>query len=163
MKIGFLGLGRMGQGMCARLLGGGHDLLVYNRTAGKAADLEKAGAKVATSIASACKDRDLVISMVADDNALFEVAVGPGGVSQFLPKEAVHISMGTHSAGAIQVVAAAHKDKGLAFVAAPVLGRPDAAAAGQLVIVAAGPADALRKCEPAFSLMGRKTLEAATT
>ena len=163
MKIGFIGLGRMGQGMGARLLASGHDLLVYNRTAGKTAELEKAGAKVASSIASACKDRDIVISMVADDNALYEVAVGPGGVRQYLEKGAVHVSMGTHSAGAIQTVAGAHSQKGQAFVAAPVLGRPDAAAAGQLVIVSAGPADALKKCEPAFSLMGRKTLEAAAT
>ena len=163
MKIGFIGLGRMGQGMGARLLASGHDLLVYNRTAGKTAELEKAGAKVASSIAGACKDRDLVITMVADDNALYEVAVGPGGVRQYLEKGAVHVSMGTHSAGAIQSVTAAHTEKSQAFVAAPVLGRPDAAATGQLVIVAAGPAEALKKCEPAFAVMGRKTLEAAST
>jgi 3-hydroxyisobutyrate dehydrogenase-like beta-hydroxyacid dehydrogenase len=163
MKIGFIGLGRMGQGMGTRLLGGGHDLLVYNRTAGKSADLERHGARVASSIAAVCKDRDLVISMVADDTALYEVAVGPAGVRQWLEKDAVHVSMGTHSAGAIQAVAAAHTEKGQAFVAAPVLGRPDAAAVGQLVIVAAGPPDALKKCEPAFSVMGRKTMKAADT
>ena len=150
MKIGFLGLGRMGQGMCARLLGGGHDLLVYNRTAGKAADLEKAGAKVATSIASACKDRDLVISMVADDNALFEVAVGPGGVSQFLPKDAVHVSMGTHSAGAIQVVAASS------------VFRPIRLKAGSHFLRAsAGPAATMTSC-PAAAASGRPSTGAAT-
>jgi 3-hydroxyisobutyrate dehydrogenase-like beta-hydroxyacid dehydrogenase len=161
MKIGFIGLGRMGQGMGTRLLGGGHDLLVYNRTAGKSAELERLGARVASSIAAACKDRELVISMVADDTALYEVAVGPGGVRQWLEKDAVHVSMGTHSAGAIQSVAAAHTEKGQAFVAAPVLGRPDAATVGQLVIVAGGAPDALKKCEPAFSVMGRKTMTAA--
>jgi 3-hydroxyisobutyrate dehydrogenase-like beta-hydroxyacid dehydrogenase len=70
--------------------------------------------------------------------------------------------MGTHSAGAIQAVDAAMKANGQTFVAAPVLGRPDAAAAGQIVIVCAGPAEALKKCEPAFSVMGRKTMEAAS-
>jgi 3-hydroxyisobutyrate dehydrogenase-like beta-hydroxyacid dehydrogenase len=163
MRIGLVGLGRMGQGMAARLLSGGHELLVYNRTAGKAAELEKAGATVAPTVAAACKDREVVISMVADDTALNEVALGAGGIRESLPKDAVHVSMGTHSAGAIKALAAAHAERGQAFVAAPVLGRPDAAAAGQLVIVAAGPPAALKKCEPAFGVMGRKTVEAAAT
>jgi 3-hydroxyisobutyrate dehydrogenase-like beta-hydroxyacid dehydrogenase len=163
MKIGLVGLGRMGQGMGARLLGAGHELVAYNRTPGKSADLEKAGAKAASSLAAACKDRDLVISMVADDAALNEVALGAGGIRESLAKDAVHVAMGTHSAGAIQALAAAHAEKGQAFVAAPVLGRPDAAAAGQLVIVAAGPSMALTKCGPAFSAMGRKTVVAAAT
>jgi 3-hydroxyisobutyrate dehydrogenase-like beta-hydroxyacid dehydrogenase len=163
MRIGLVGLGRMGQGMAARLLSGGHELLVYNRTAGKATELEKAGAAVALTVAAACRDREVVISMVADDAALNEVALGAGGIRESLPKDAVHVSMGTHSAGAIKALAAAHAEKGQAFVAAPVLGRPDAAAAGQLVIVAAGPPAALKKCEPAFGVMGRKTVEAAAT
>jgi 3-hydroxyisobutyrate dehydrogenase-like beta-hydroxyacid dehydrogenase len=163
MRIGLVGLGRMGQGMAARLLSGGHELLVYNRTAGKAAELEKAGATVAPTVAAACKNREVVISMVADDTALNEVALGAGGIRESLPKDAVHVSMGTHSAGAIKALAAAHAERGQAFVAAPVLGRPDAAAAGQLVIVAAGPPAALKKCEPAFGVMGRKTVEAAAT
>ena len=160
MRIGLVGLGRMGRGMGARLLSGSHELVVYNRTAGKAGDLEKAGATAASTVAAACKDREIVISMVADDAALNDVTLGAGGIRASLSKDAVHVAMGTHSAGAIQTLAAAHAEKGQAFVAAPVLGRPDAAAAGQLVIVAAGPSAALRKCEPAFSLMGRKTVEA---
>ena len=161
MKIGFIGLGRMGQGMASRLLGGGHDLWLYNRTAGKTAELTKSGATLAGNIAEVCSGRDLVISMVADDAALEAVTLGPGGVRENLSKGAVYCSMGTHSAGAIQAVDAALKANGQAFVAAPVLGRPDAAAAGQIVIVSAGPADALKRCEPAFSVMGRKTMEAA--
>jgi 3-hydroxyisobutyrate dehydrogenase-like beta-hydroxyacid dehydrogenase len=162
MKIGFIGLGRMGQGMASRLLGGGHDLLVYNRTSGKSAELAKAGARVATSISEVCRDRDAVISMVADDAALDAVTLGPGGVRESLSKGTIYCSMGTHSAGVIQAVDAALKANGQTFVAAPVLGRPDAAAAGQIVIVCAGPADALKRCEPAFSVLGRKTMEAAS-
>lgn len=162
MRVGFIGLGRMGQGMASRVLGGGHELLVYNRTAGKAADLAKAGAKVAGSVAEVCTDRELVISMVADDTALEAVTLGPGGVREHLATGAIYCSMGTHSAGAIQAVDAALKANGQTFVAAPVLGRPDAAAAGQIVIVCGGPADALKKCDPAFSVMGRKTMEAAS-
>src|SRR3954468_16297697 len=160
MKVALIGLGRMGQGMGHRLLGGGHDLLVFNRTAGKAADLEKAGAKTAPTVALACADRDIVISMASDDAALNEVALGPGGIRQSLPRGGVHVAMGTHSAAAIQTLAAAHTESGQTLVAAPVLGRPDAAAAGQLVIVVGGPADAIKRCEPAFLVMGRKIAEA---
>jgi 3-hydroxyisobutyrate dehydrogenase-like beta-hydroxyacid dehydrogenase len=160
MKVGFIGLGRMGQGMGQRLLGGGHDLLVFNRTAGKAADLEKAGAKIAATVADACKARDVVITMVADDSALNDVTLGANGIRQSMAKGAVHVAMGTHSASAIQALAASHAEAGQTLVAAPVLGRPDAAAAGQLVIVAGGPADAVKTCEPLFQIMGRKTAEA---
>jgi len=161
MRIGFIGVGRMGQGMSARLLSGGHDLLIYNRTSGKTADLEKAGAKVAPTIADACRGRELVISMVADDVALDEVTLKPGGVRDSLEKNAVYVSMGTHSASAIQSVSAALAERGLAFVAAPVLGRPDAAAAGQIVIVCGGTTDAVARCQPAFNTLGRKTMEAS--
>jgi 3-hydroxyisobutyrate dehydrogenase-like beta-hydroxyacid dehydrogenase len=162
MRIGFIGLGRMGQAMASRLLSSGHDLLVYNRSAGKTADLAKAGATVASSVAEVCKGRDLVISMVADDAALEAITLGPGGVREVMSKDTIYASMGTHSAGVIQSIDAALKAKGQTFVAAPVLGRPEAAAAGQLVIVSAGPAEALKKCEPAFSVIGRKTMEAAS-
>jgi 3-hydroxyisobutyrate dehydrogenase-like beta-hydroxyacid dehydrogenase len=162
MKIGLVGLGRMGQGMGHRLLGAGHDLMVFNRTASKAAELEKAGARRAGSLADTCRDRDIVITMVSDDAALSEVAAGRGGIRESLAKGGIHVAMGTHSAAAIQAHAAAHAEAGQTLVAAPVLGRPDAAAAGQLVIVAGGPADALKRCEPAFQAMGRKTAEAGS-
>jgi 3-hydroxyisobutyrate dehydrogenase-like beta-hydroxyacid dehydrogenase len=162
MRIGFIGLGRMGHAMASRLLSNGHEVLVYNRTAAKSADLAQAGATVAPSIAEVCKGRELVISMVADDAALEAITLGPDGVREVMAKDTVYASMGTHSAGVIQTIDTALKATGQAFVAAPVLGRPDVAAAGQLVIVCAGPADALKKCEPAFSVMGRKTMEAAS-
>ncbi len=160
MKVGFIGLGRMGQGMGQRLLGGGHDLVVFNRTPGKAADLEKAGARRAETVADVCTDRDLIITMVADDGALHDVALSVGGIRQSMATGCIHVAMGTHSAAAIQALAGAHAEAGQTFVAAPVLGRPDAAAAGQLVIVAGGPAEAIKRCEPAFQVMGRKTTEA---
>ena len=117
---------------------------------------------MATSVADVCQGRDLVIAMVADDAALEAVTLGPGGVRDALPKNAIYISMGTHSAGATQIMDAALKAAGRTFVAAPVLGRPDAAAAGQIVIVCGGPAEALKQCEPLFSVLGRKTMEAAS-
>ncbi len=160
MKVGLIGLGRMGKGMGQRLLGGGHDLLVFNRSAGKAGDLEQAGARSVSTLADVCLGRDIVISMVSDDAALNEVALGDGGIRQSMAAGGVHVAMGTHSAAAIQALAAAHASSGQTLVAAPVLGRPDAAAAGQLVIVAGGPAEAIKRCEPAFQVMGRKIAEA---
>ena len=158
MKVGFIGLGRMGQAMGARILGGGHDLVVYNRTRAKCADLEKAGAKVADSMADACKGREVVISMVTDDKALAEVV--KEGVVPGLPKGAIHVAMGTHSVAALREVGPAHDKAGLILVAAPVLGRPEAAAAGQVGIVAAGPKDAVAKLAPVFSVIGRRTFDA---
>ncbi len=76
LKVGFIGLGRMGRGIAGRVLGGGHDLVVYNRTREKALELEKAGARVASSIAEACRGRDVVMTMLADDAALQEVTLG---------------------------------------------------------------------------------------
>lgn len=160
MKVGFIGLGRMGHAIAARVAGGGHDLVVYNRTAGKAAVLEKTGARVAESIASACEAREIVVTMLADDPALEQVAHAPRGLVPSLSAGAVHMVMGTHGVGAIRRLAEAHAEAGQFLVAAPVLGRPDMAAAGQLGIVAAGPAAAVRRCDPLFQVIGRRTFEA---
>lgn len=82
MKVGFIGLGRMGSAIAARVLAGGHDLIVFNRTPEKTFRLGQAGAKVAASIAGACAERDVVITMLANDAALEEVTLGSGGLLQ---------------------------------------------------------------------------------
>jgi 3-hydroxyisobutyrate dehydrogenase-like beta-hydroxyacid dehydrogenase len=160
MKVGFIGLGRMGQAMAARVLGAGHELVVYNRTRAKCADLEKAGAKVAASMVEACKGRDVVISMVTDDKALLEVV--KDGVVPGLPKGAIHVAMGTHSVAAIREIGPLHDQAGQVLVGAPVLGRPEAAAAGQIGVVAGGPKDAVAKLAPLFDVIGRRTFDAGT-
>src|SRR5688572_1267040 len=157
MKVGFIGLGRMGQAMAGRVLGGGHELTVYNRTRSKCADLEKAGAKVADSMAAACKGQEAVISMVTDDKALAEVTKE---VVASLPKGAIHIAMGTHSVAALREIGPLHDKAGVLLVAAPVLGRPEAAAAGQVGVVSGGPKDAVAKVAPLFALIGRRTFDA---
>lgn len=162
MKVGFIGLGRMGQGMARRILGGGHDLIVYNRTREKASDLAGAGARIATSVADACGGREVVITIVADDAAVKDVTLGTGGVRQSLPAGAIHLVMGTHSVATVQMLAAAHAESKQRMVSAPVLGRPDVAAAGQLAIVAAGPADAVQECQPLFEVLGRRAFDAGT-
>lgn len=162
MKAGFIGLGRMGQGMAGRVLAAGHDLVVYNRTRDKAAELEKAGARFAASIAAACADRDVVITMLADDAALDEVTGGDGGVLASLPKGSIHVVMGTHGVDIIRSLARAHAGAGQVLVAAPVFGRPDVAAAGQLGIAPAGPAGAVERCRPLFDAIGRRTFDAGS-
>jgi 3-hydroxyisobutyrate dehydrogenase-like beta-hydroxyacid dehydrogenase len=162
MRVGFIGLGRMGQAMAARVLAGGHELTVYNRTPEKADALAKEGATVARSIAAACEGCEVVATMVADDAALEEVVLAPGGIRESLPKGAVHTASGTHGVAAIKTVAAAHGEAGQAFVAAPVLGRPEAAAAGQIGIVAGGREDAVDRCMPLFEAMGNRIFRAGS-
>jgi len=160
MKVGLVGLGRMGSAIAGRILGGGFDLVVHNRSAEKAAGLAEAGARVAGSVADACAGRDVVITMVADDAALGAVAHGAGGLCASLPAGAVHLVMGTHGVAVLGALEDAHRQAGQLLVAAPVLGRPDAAAAGELGIVAAGPAEAVARCRPLFEVIGRRLFAA---
>ena len=95
MKVAFIGLGRMGQAMARRLLDAGHDLLSYNRTPEKLAELASRGAKVAGSIAEAAA-HGVVITMLADDAALAQVAEGAGGLIESLPEGGIHVAMGAH-------------------------------------------------------------------
>ncbi len=162
MKVGIIGLGRMGQGIAGRVAGAGHDTCVYNRTPEKAAALGKAGAKIATSIAGACEGREVVITMLAHDEALQEVTLGAGGILASLPKGAIHVAMGTHSVDATRATAQAHAGAGQLYIAAPVQGRPEVAAQGQIGIIAAGPDEALKRCQPLFEVIGRKTYVAGT-
>src|SRR5262245_57634408 len=118
MRVGFIGLGKMGQGMSRRILGGGHDLIVYNRTNEKTMELAAAGANVAGSIADACRHQEVVITMVADDTAVKEVTLGHAGVRDSLGTGSIHLCMGTHSVAAVQTLAAAHAQAGQKFVCA---------------------------------------------
>jgi len=158
MKVGFIGLGRMGAAIASRIVGGGHDLVVFNRTRSKTADLEAAGACVADSIAEAAAGRDVVFTMLADDDALRAVAAG--GLLAGLPAGAIHAPMGTHGVAVIAELERLHADAGQILVACPVLGRPAAAAAGQLGVVPAGPAAAVASLQPILSVIGRKTINA---
>ncbi|HMB74560.1 MAG TPA: NAD(P)-dependent oxidoreductase, partial [Gammaproteobacteria bacterium] len=160
MKIGFIGLGRMGQAIAQRILDAGHELVVYNRTRSKADGLEKAGARVADSVGEAAAGQDVVITMLTDDAALHQVL--EGGLLENLPKGAIHVPMGTHSVVALGEVDDIHKEAGQILVGCPVLGRPDAVVAGQLGLVPAGPQDAIAKLQPLFDAIGKRTFNAGT-
>jgi 3-hydroxyisobutyrate dehydrogenase-like beta-hydroxyacid dehydrogenase len=156
MQIGWIGLGNMGQVMAQRVLEAGHELTVYNRSPAKAQALIDRGAKLAESPAHAAQ-AELVVSMLADDAAL-EHVLGPGGALEAMSATTVHVSMSTISHALALALTAAHAERGVGFVGAPVFGRPDAAAAGKLFILAAGEADAVTRCRPLFDVLGQKVL-----
>ena len=156
MKVGFIGLGHMGTGMAASLLRAGHEVTVYNRTPGKAQGLVAQGARAAAGVADACGG-DAVVTMLADDGAVEGAVFGEKGVIGSLGKGAIHVSMSTISVALSERLSEAHANAGQRFVAAPVFGRPEMAAAAKLFIVAAGAPDAIDACLPLFEAMGQKT------
>ncbi|ORV87973.1 NAD(P)-dependent oxidoreductase [Mycolicibacterium iranicum] len=156
MRIGFIGLGNMGSGMAANLLSAGHDVGVFNRSPGKAAALTERGAIAAPTIAAVC-DAEVVVTMLADDTAVEAVTFGAGGIIESLAAGAVHVSASTISVALAERLTAAHADAAQAFVSAPVFGRPEAAAAAKLFVVAAGPADQITSLQPVFEALGQRT------
>lgn len=156
MKVGFIGLGRMGAGMAASLLRAGHEVTVYNRTPSKARPLGERGARVAGSVAEAAAN-PVVFTMLSDDAALEAVVFGDGGLLRHLAPGALHVSSSTIGVALSERLARAHADAGRRYVAAPVFGRPEAAAAAKLFVVAAGPADAIAEARPLFDAIGQKT------
>jgi 3-hydroxyisobutyrate dehydrogenase-like beta-hydroxyacid dehydrogenase len=156
MKIGFIGLGQMGAGMAANLLKAGHEVAVYNRTASKAEALVRLGAQAQGSVEAVCA-AEVVITMLADDAALEGIVFGKGGMLASLKKGAAHISSSTISVAMSKRLAAAHSAAGQHYLAAPVFGRPDAAASGKLVVVIAGPAAQVETYMPLLKDLGQKT------
>jgi 3-hydroxyisobutyrate dehydrogenase-like beta-hydroxyacid dehydrogenase len=157
MDIGFIGLGSMGLPMATKLLEAGHSLTVFNRSASKATPLLSAGATLADVPGEAGKG-SVVFTMVADDVALESATFGDNGILESMPKDAIHVSMSTISVELAKRLTEEHKARGQKFVAAPVMGRPDAAAAGQLRIMAAGDDATLKALQPLFDLLGQQTL-----
>jgi 3-hydroxyisobutyrate dehydrogenase-like beta-hydroxyacid dehydrogenase len=156
MKVGFIGLGHMGIGMVASLLRAGHEVTVFNRTPSKTQGLVEQGARAAAAVADACRG-DVVVTMLADDSAVEGVVFSEKGVIGSLGKGAIHVSMSTISVALAERLTAAHANAGQRFVAAPVFGRPEMAAAAKLFIVAAGAPHAVNACLPLFEAMGQKT------
>ena len=156
MRIGFIGLGHMGSGMAGRLLGAGHELTVYNRSPGKTDELAARGANVAVTIADTCQG-DVVFTMLWNNSAVEAVAFAADGIVASLPKGAIHVSSSTISVALSDRLAKAHRDAGQRYVAATVLGRPDAAASGKLFVVVAGDPDAIDQVRPLFDALGQRT------
>ena len=156
MKVGFIGLGRMGSAMAANLIKAGHEVTVFNRSPEKRQALVKLGAREAARISDACRG-EAVITMLADDNAASSVVLAKSGIVESLDKGVIHVSMSSISVALSKQLAHAHAAAGQRFVAAPVFGRPEAAAAAQLFIVAGGDPAAIKTCQPLFDTIGQKT------
>jgi 3-hydroxyisobutyrate dehydrogenase-like beta-hydroxyacid dehydrogenase len=155
MDAALVGIGRMGSGIAKSLLRAGHRIIVYNRTRERVEPLRALGASVAASVKEACRT-EVLFTMVADDTALEALVFGEGGILASLPRGSAHISLSTISVALSDRLAAAHAKEGQGYLAAPVFGRPEAAEAGRLAVVAAGEDALVQKCKPLFDAMGPK-------
>jgi len=155
MRIGFLGLGKMGTPIALRLIAAGHELSVWNRTEGRAEPLLREGAIAAATPAEAELGADAVFTMLFDDAAHEEVLFGANGLMDALEPGALHISLSTISVALSERLTAEHARRGIDFVAAPVFGRPNVAEEGRLWIVVAGAADAVERARPLLEPLSR--------
>jgi 3-hydroxyisobutyrate dehydrogenase-like beta-hydroxyacid dehydrogenase len=162
MKIGFLGLGKMGSAMARRLLAAGHEVTLWNRTRAAAAALTVEGAIVAPTTADAARGKDAVVSMLFDDAANEEVLLGPEGALSRMDAGALHIACSTISVALSERLTREHASRGQEFVAAPVFGRPNVAAEGKLWIVAAGADAAIAQARPVLEPLSRGISVAGT-
>ncbi|HTY30535.1 NAD(P)-dependent oxidoreductase [Mycobacterium sp.] len=160
MDIGFIGLGNMGQGMAANLMKAGHRLTVYNRSPDKAEALARQGATAARTVAEASR-AEVVFTMLSDDRAVEAVALGRDGIVASLPAGATHVSSSTISVALSERLAAAHAEAGQRYAAAPVFGRPEAASAAKLFVIAAGAPEVLQRLSALFDAIGQRTFVVA--
>ena len=159
MRVGFIGLGRMGAGMAGRLLDAGHEVSVHNRSRGKASVLLARGASWADSPRVAAGDADAVITMVADDEASREVWQGPDGVlSADVQPRMLAIECSTVSYDQVLALSRACHERGLRYLDAPVTGLPEHAAAGQLTLLLGGDADAISAAATVLTPLSREQL-----
>jgi 3-hydroxyisobutyrate dehydrogenase-like beta-hydroxyacid dehydrogenase len=152
--VGFLGLGAMGRPMAGNLIQAGHRLRVWNRSPGAAEELARKGAEVVAKPREAFSE--VLISMLADDTAVREVVLDSGMLDR-AAGGGIHVNMATISVALTEELSEAHHRRGLHYIAAPVFGRPEAAAARQLNIVAAGEGAALDRVQPLLDAMGQRT------
>ncbi|MDV3129337.1 NAD(P)-dependent oxidoreductase [Mycobacterium sp. 21AC1] len=156
MKIGFIGLGNMGAAMATNLVRAGHEVTVYNRSQSKVDALAEHGALPARTVAEACRG-DVVVTMLANDDAVTAVTFDDGGILASLSAGATHVSSSTISVALAERLTAVHSEAGHGFVSAPVFGRPEAAAAAKLFVVAAGAPATMATVSPIFEAIGQRT------
>jgi 3-hydroxyisobutyrate dehydrogenase-like beta-hydroxyacid dehydrogenase len=157
MRIAFLGTGNMGLPMARNLAAAGHEVVAWNRTREKADPLAEHGARIAETPAEAAREAEIAVTMLADDHAVEEVVFGDEGIYEALPQGALHLSCSTIGVEFSRTLADAHDLQRQAYVAAPVFGRPEAAEARKLKVVAAGAPDAIERARPVFDAVGERT------
>jgi 3-hydroxyisobutyrate dehydrogenase-like beta-hydroxyacid dehydrogenase len=163
MRIGFIGLGNMGAAIAANLVRAQHDVAIWNRSPEKRRPLLEAGATIAASPREAAAGREVVFTMLADDAALDSVVAGENGLHAGLAPGALHISMSTIAVATADRIAAAHRAQGQHFLCAPVFGRPEAAVAAKLFVVAAGEPVDLQTASPLFGVLSQRVFYVGAT
>jgi 3-hydroxyisobutyrate dehydrogenase-like beta-hydroxyacid dehydrogenase len=156
MKIGFIGLGRMGGHIAANLLKAGHTVTVWNRSSEPAAALVAKGATAAKTPQDALQG-DAVFSMLSNDAVMRDIGLA-GPLLEKAAKGLIHVNLATISVAFAKELSAAHAKAGLAYISAPVFGRPEMAESAQLVLVAGGDAAALGTMQPVFDKIGVRTV-----
>ena len=154
-KIGFIGLGNMGIHMAKNLISAGYHLQVYNRTLAKADELDQASITKCETPADAADGAAIIISMVSEDEVLKETVLGKDGILQKLPAGSLHISMSTISPETSEQLAKSHQEAGSSYLAAPVFGRPEAAAAKKLFICVSGDQASKETAKPVLDCLGQ--------
>jgi 3-hydroxyisobutyrate dehydrogenase-like beta-hydroxyacid dehydrogenase len=162
MKIGFIGLGRMGAGMARNLMRAGHQLIVYNRTLEKTRPFASEGAQVAASPADAAREAKAVFTMLSEDQAVSATVFGKDGIASSLRSGAAHISSSTISTALARKLTGTHRERDQLYLSAPVFGRPEAAEAKKLIVVPAGDPDVIERFRPLLGAIGRATFVAGT-
>jgi 3-hydroxyisobutyrate dehydrogenase len=158
VRLGWIGVGRMGMVLASRLVDAGHDLAVYNRTREKCAPLAERGATVVDTPADLA-DRDIVFTMVAGSADVEQVVTGPDGLlSRSDASPRVIVDSTTISPAAAETIRAAAEARGTAMLAAPVSGNPKVAASGRLSIVTSGPREAWLQARPYLERLGQRVV-----
>ncbi|MED4223956.1 NAD(P)-dependent oxidoreductase [Neobacillus cucumis] len=158
-EVGFIGLGNMGQPMVKNLLKAGLKVKVYNRTANKAAEVVSAGAELVERPCDVVTTDGIVITMVSNDQALEELVYGPDGLGTKLGENGIHLSMSTVAPETSRKLAQFHSEKGSFYIASPVFGRPEAAAAQKLWILSSGNSQAKEKVKSIQEAMGQRVFD----
>ena len=162
-EIGFIGLGGMGSPMAENLIAAGDRVVVWNRTASKAAPLLEKGATIVSKPRETARRGGTVVTMVSDDAVLEEVTLGDDGIAAALGEGGTHISMSTVAPATTRKLAEVHRAMGSTMIAAPVFGRPEAAAAKRLWICTSGPAAAKSAARPIFDALGQGVFDFGET
>jgi 3-hydroxyisobutyrate dehydrogenase-like beta-hydroxyacid dehydrogenase len=153
--LGFIGLGNMGEAIAANLIQAGYALKVYNRTASKAEPLVAKGATEVKNPADVASPGGIVLTMVSDDRAIEEIADAQGSFVERLGAGGIHVSFSTISPATASCLSINHARHKVAYVAAPVFGRPDAAAARKLWVCTSGPAAAKQRIRPVLEAISQ--------
>ena len=158
MKVGFIGLGIMGSRMAANLQKGGHQLVVFNRSAEKAAPLVKEGALLAETPAAVAEQVEVLFTMVAHPDAVKEIAFGDDGFLNRLRPNTLWVDCSTVNPSFSRQMAEEARSRGIRFLDAPVTGSKGLAAKGELVFWVGGPEVDVQACRPLFDIMGRRVV-----